>query len=129
MTRHVFSMDMDRDSDLCAIAETAAMCQLKLESGSCRKGECRTCETAHELELCARALPACDSLRVKNLAQGFYQRRKFQYGLGEPKAFSPEWRRQQLEALPDTLWTLAWLLLYCIGAAGFAFGLIWLCCR
>lgn len=127
--RHVFSMDMDRDADLCAIAETAATCELKLESGSCRKGMCRTCETAHELELCVNALPACDSLRVKSLAQGFYQRKRFQYGLNEPKVGSPAWRREWKEALPTLVWTLAELLLIAAGSIGFLFGLMWLCMR
>ena len=83
--KHVFSMEMDRESDLQTLAETIVMCQLKRRGGMCRKSECSGCATQHDLEKCMDALPACDTLRVKNMAQDLYDVRKFQYGMDEPR--------------------------------------------
>lgn len=82
--KHVFSMDTERDKDLATLAETLVMCQLKRKSGACGEGACRVCQTCLELEQCMAQLPACDSLRVKNMAQELYGYREFQYGLDKP---------------------------------------------
>lgn len=83
--KHVFSMEMERESDLQTLAETIVMCQLKKRGGMCRKSECSECATQHDLERCMDALPACDKLRVKNMAQDLYGVKKFQYGMDEPR--------------------------------------------
>lgn len=83
--KHVFSMEMERESDLQTLAETIVMCQLKKRGGMCRKSECSGCATQHDLERCMDALPACDKLRVKNMAQDLYGVKKFQHGMDEPR--------------------------------------------
>ena len=125
--RHVFSMDMDRDADLYTLAETAVMCRLKMESGSCKRGMCASCETRHELESCMSALPACDSLRVKNIAQDLYGKKRFQYGLDKPT------RQESWEEIKDAIKvgaiTLLEVAVVVALGAGSVFGLIWLCNR
>ena len=83
--RHVFSMETEREKDLQTLAETIVLCKLKLEQGGCVESSCKKCSTYAELEMCLRELPACDNLRVKNMAQELYELKRFQYGEGDRK--------------------------------------------
>lgn len=85
--RHVFSMETEREKDLQTLAETIVLCQLKREKGSCARSSCQACATYAELEMCLRELPACDNLRVKNMAQALYELKAFQYGHDDRKPF------------------------------------------
>ena len=89
--RHVFSMETEREKDLQTLAETIVLCKLKLEQGGCVESGCKKCSTYAELEMCLRELPACDNLRVKNMAQGLYEQKRFQYGAdGRKPLFNKE---------------------------------------
>ena len=84
--KHVFSMETEREKDLQTLAETIVSCQLKRKGRFCNSSRCADCPTLWELDACMKQLPACDSLRVKNLAQELYSLRAFQYGLDKPSA-------------------------------------------
>ena len=122
--KQVFSMETERDKDLMTLAETLVSCQLKRKSGSCRKSSCPTCQTYGELDLCMRQLPACDSLRVKHLAQELYSYREFQYGLDRmsPREVAVEVGRCAATVLGTIAGCIA------IGAAfiGTIIGVLWL---
>ena len=122
--KHVFSMEMDRESDLQTLAETIVMCQLKRRGGMCRKSECSGCATQHDLEKCMDALPACDTLRVKNMAQDLYDVRKFQYGMDEPRG--KEKLRELGEAAVTGIVTLVECLLVAALMCG---GTLWIIFR
>ena len=102
--RHVFSMETEREKDLRTLAETIVMCQLKRSGGRCRESDCGRCATYHDLGRCMDELPACDALRVKNLAQELYGLRRFQYGMDKPS-----WD-ERLREWGECAWTVAYTL-------------------
>ena len=80
MAKQVFSFETDREKDLQAVAEAMALCTVGLESGCCNPLKCEKCETHKEIELCFNELPACDRLRVKQIAANRGQYYRFMIG-------------------------------------------------
>lgn len=78
--KHVFSMETEREKDLQTLADTLAFCMYKKDRGICRDSKCENCATRSELESCMEQLPACDSLRVKQLGFQSYSALAFTYG-------------------------------------------------
>lgn len=124
--RHVFSMETEREKDLRTLAETIVMCQLKRKRGSCSPSACGECGTYRDLERCMGELPACDTLRVKNMAQELYGLRKFQYGMDKPsfRESIREWK----EALWAYVYTSVGALLIAASVLVPALGLLYLLC-
>lgn len=116
--KHVFSMETDREKDLQTLADTMAFCEFKKDRGICGKGKCLGCATRSELESCLAQLPACDSLRVKQLGFQSYSALVFTYGA----------KRSPGEAAAETAVTvvksagqaIGWLLLTALLMALFA---------
>ena len=83
MAKQVFSFETDREKDLHAVAEAMALCRVSLERECCNPLMCEKCEMRKEIELCFNELPACDRLRVKQIAA---ERSHFwRYRIGEKK--------------------------------------------
>lgn len=80
MSKQVFSFETDREKDLHAVAEAMALCRVSLEKGCCSPLQCQHCETHKEIELCFNELPACDRLRVKQVAADRSQFWRFRTG-------------------------------------------------
>lgn len=121
--KHVFSMETEREKDLQTLAETIVLCQLKMKKGSCAPAACARCGTYHELERCMAELPACDSLRVKNMAQELYGLKEFQYGLNKPSL--KESVREWLDAIGIGIIYFIVPFALCVA---FMFGMIMLVC-
>ena len=84
--KHVFSMETEREKDLQTLAETIVNCQLRRKANACSDIDCGRCSTYEELARCMNELPACDSLRVRNMVQELYGYKEFQYGLDRRRA-------------------------------------------
>ena len=112
--RQVFSLETEREKDLQTLGTAVALCEYRKRAKVCRKSECEACKTGQELRTCMEQLPACDSLRVEQLAMESYAMLEF----GSPLA-KPSIGQRALHAGATVLQGVALTAAYAAGIVGF----------
>ncbi len=82
--RQVFSLETEREKDLQTLGMAVALCEFRKRRKECRGHDCPACKTGQELQVCMEQLPACDSLRVEQLAIDSYAMLEYRHGLAKP---------------------------------------------
>ena len=112
--RQVFSLETEREKDLQTLGTAIATCEFRKRRKICRASECLACSTRRELDCCLEQLPACDSLRVKQLAMESYVMLEYRHGPAKPSL-----GRRALHAGALVAQGVGLAAVYIAGAVGF----------